>query len=101
MRPTDPAFAKLRHDSDNYGSNKLYIEEYLAEQPGLLWTGLRLPDVLGQFDRSGRQTGLMQKIVRGDPVGTLISPKDGVGSNPGWKDGDGNTHRVGNVYSVE
>jgi nucleoside-diphosphate-sugar epimerase len=47
VRPADEAFAKLRHDSDNYGSNKLYIEEYLAEQPGLLWTGLRLPDVLG------------------------------------------------------
>jgi hypothetical protein len=22
----------------------------------------------------------------------------GVGSNPGWHDGDGNTHLVGNVY---
>jgi nucleoside-diphosphate-sugar epimerase len=101
VRPVDQSYAKLRHESDLYGSNKLHIEEYLAEQPGLLWTGLRLPDVLGPFDRSGRQTGLLQKLARGDPIGTLISPREGPGSNPGWYDGDGNTHRVGNVYSID
>ena len=57
--------------------------------------------MLGPFDRSTRQTNLLQKIVRGDPIGTLISPNEGVGTNPGWKDGDGRTHKVGNVYSVD
>ena len=100
VRHTDPALHQVRHDSDTYGSNKLFIEEYLAEQEGLLWTALRLPDVLGPHDRSNRQSTLLQMLVRGEAIGTQVkAPSEKA--VPGWRDGDGNSHLVGNVYAPD
>lgn len=60
---------------DGYGSNKLSIEEALERADysrGLRWTSLRLPDVVGPHESTGRQADLSSMIADGADLGLLI-----------------------------
>eukprot|EP01050_Picozoa_sp_SAG11_P003430 SAG11_NODE_193_length_12862_cov_7.128888_6_plen_183_part_00 len=46
------------------------------------WTALRLPDVLGPYDNTGRQSNLLCKLASARPIGTRIWDD---GDNPCWQ----------------
>eukprot|EP01052_Picozoa_sp_SAG31_P008874 SAG31_NODE_455_length_15433_cov_4.248728_9_plen_430_part_00 len=99
LRPLDPAVAAERHRADEYGSNKLAMEEFLrAEGGGLEWTALRLPDVLGPNDNTGRQSRLLCALASGEAIGGCIAS---WWDNPCWQQADGAVHRISLVYSKD
>ena len=64
-----------RAKEDEYGADKLALEDELhASGPsaGLWYIALRLPDVLGEHENTGRQEKLFKRLVRGAKVGTRI-----------------------------
>lgn len=74
-RPSNAEEAERLHARDTYGSMKLYTEGALMEQSrqnGLHFTALRLPDVFGPWENTGRQLDLLGKLARGDKVGLLM-----------------------------
>ena len=63
-----------RAKKDEYGADKLAMERELQANAGadLWYIALRLPDVLGPRENTGRQEKLFKRLVRGAKVGTRI-----------------------------
>jgi nucleoside-diphosphate-sugar epimerase len=66
-----------RAAEDEYGAGKLSAEVALraaaAGGDGLVSLALRLPDVIGSHENTGRQQKLMLRLLKGRRVGTAIS----------------------------
>ena len=68
-----------RAKEDEYGRDKLALEDELHARggaAGLRYVALRLPDVLGPHENTGRQEKLFKRLVRGAKVGTRIDGGD-------------------------
>lgn len=86
VRPADTMLREARHRADEYGSAKLAIEEELvraAEETSgsFRFTSLRLPDVFGPWENTGRQASLLRKLRDGRRVGLKILDLKGAGAN--------------------
>ena len=63
----------VRAALDAYGANKRELEQLLAQHDGTLRSVcLRLPDVLGRHENTGRQHALLKRLVCGKPIGTAV-----------------------------
>jgi len=92
VRPSDMKLLTDRANADVYGADKLAIEEVLQQawrDTALVSTSLRLTDVMGEYENTGRQAALIRRIMRGLPIGTAIASERGAGS----------TRRLGVVYA--
>lgn len=59
---------------DEYGAAKLALEQSLAAHAELRFVCLRLPDVLGRHENTGRQEKLLKRLMGGRPIGTAAEP---------------------------
>jgi len=78
LEASDTTHSAERARRDEYGNNKLAAENALRRHGGRLdWLALRLPDVLGPHENTGRQEKLFLKLAKGRTIGSAIS-----GTNP-------------------
>ena len=72
IRPQDQKKVKKLNSDDDYGNDKLKCEEYLLShvQHQFQYVSLRLPDVIGPYDSSGRFWGYQKwvKVCKQFPV---------------------------------
>ncbi len=57
---------------DEYGANKLELEAAIGRADALRSVCLRLPDVLGRHENTGRQHKLLKRLLAGKPIGTAV-----------------------------
>jgi nucleoside-diphosphate-sugar epimerase len=83
VRPTDPALREARAKGDAYGSAKLDIEQLLGRaraERGFAFTALRLPDVFGPHENTGRQRRLLARLRARKAVGLKVGGRASVGA---------------------
>lgn len=59
---------------DEYGASKLALEQCLTAHAELRFVALRLPDVLGRHENTGRQEKLLKRLMGGRSIGTAAEP---------------------------
>jgi len=75
VRPEDSVRREELARADKYGSRKLEVEELLASSnaaSGFRYTTLRLPDVFGPHENTGRQLALARRIRKNKRVGLSV-----------------------------
>ena len=80
--------ARRRHPArardDEYGADKLAAETALraaaAADPAWRVLALRLPDVLGPHENTGRLNKLLLRLAKGKPIGSAIDGRAGLGA---------------------
>lgn len=78
----DGGCCEQRARDDEYGAGKLATEQALASS-SLNWCALRLPDVLGPHENTGRMEKLLLRLCKGRRIGTGIDgANDAAGSLP-------------------
>lgn len=68
---SDLRLSASRAAADAYGAEKLQLERSLRAA-ALPFVALRLPDVLGANENTGRQQRLLLRLLKGDAIGTAI-----------------------------
>ena len=82
VRPADSEARVTAAKLDDYGNGKLEIETMLnaaQEANGFPFTALRLPDVLGPNENTGRMTGVFERIISGQ-AGLRVCGVEGAGA---------------------
>lgn len=72
MRPANLSEQLLLNQWDSYGSNKKKLEEVLAGS-NVNYTALRLPDVWGPYESTGRFVVFLRSLELGKSIGTWVS----------------------------
>ena len=93
---------EARAKDDEYGANKLAAELELARHSAELeWLALRLPDVLGPHENTGRMEKLCLKLCQGRKIGTQIGSAtlDGAGATRDGQPAAGETLPLGIVFA--
>lgn len=76
LESSDNTFSEEHARDDEYGAEKWRMEALLRRDgQGLDWLALRLPDVLGPHENTGRMDKLLLKLCKGRTIGTAL---DGV-----------------------
>eukprot|EP00965_Chrysotila_dentata_P085509 2821113-Pleurochrysis_carterae.AAC.1 len=73
---SEATYSRKRARKDKYGADKLKAEEALWAA-GVDFVALRLPDVLGAHENTGRQQKLFMRILRGKKIGAKVCDGDG------------------------
>lgn len=83
LETSDAVHDPERASTDEYGANKLATEAELraATQSGVLRQvlALRLPDVIGPHENTGRLQRILLRLLRGKKIGTQLCGVDGSG----------------------
>ena len=81
LEGSDARRSDARAQKDKYGAEKLAAEAALRAAGGTLdWLALRLPDVLGPHENTGRLERLLLKLCKGQRIGTRLNGVDGADS---------------------
>lgn len=78
IRPTGKVAQAKLNDEDEYGHNKRKVEEHLAGS-SVKYTSLRLPDVWGPYENTGRFKSFLRKLSAGSEIGLQVGNVAGAG----------------------